>query len=527
MSFQSFQLAPEILQAIQELGHTQPTPIQQQAIPVILNGTDVMALAQTGTGKTAAFTLPLLQLLNSKQDHTAQSRQVRALILTPTRELAAQVGESVRNYGRNLTLRSEIVFGGVNITPQIRKLQRGTDIIIATPGRLLDLVNQRVVNLSHVEILVLDEADRMLDMGFIHDVKKIFALLPKKRQNMLFSATLSTEIQTLANTILRNHKLIEVASRNVSTELVTQLVYQVDQKRKRELLSYLIGFNNWQQVLVFTRTKHNANKLCAQLIEDGLTAAAIHGNKSQGARTRALEEFKSGKIRILVATDIAARGLDIEQLPYVINYELPNIAEDYVHRIGRTGRAGKSGNAISLVCSSEAEYLRDIEKFTKKTIAKKILPGYEPDQTIQVTTTRRPHHNRARTTSRPGNTNSATRNARPGNTSGEYRNARPGNNSSEYRSARSGNNSSEYRSARSSNTSGEYRNARPSNASGEHRSARSGSTSGEYRHARSGKTSVEYKNARPGSTSGENRSAPPRRKLPAANHNKGNVRSYS
>lgn len=384
MTFQNFGLIQEILQSINELGHDTPTPIQDKAIPVLLKGSDVIALAQTGTGKTGGFTLPMLQLLHAKHDPSKTTRQPRALILAPTRELAAQIGESVRNYGKYLPLRSEIVFGGVNINTQIRKLQRGADIIVATPGRLLDLVAQRVVNLSKIEILVLDEADRMLDMGFINDIKKILALLPKQRQNMLFSATLSAEIQSLANSILRNHKLIEVTNRNITTELVNQVVYKVDQNRKRELLSYLIGFNNWLQVLVFTRTKHNASKLCEQLTKDGLPSAAIHGDKSQGARTRALQEFKTGKVRVLVATDIAARGIDIEELPYVVNFELPNVAADYVHRIGRTGRAGRSGNAISLVCASESQLLADIEKLTKKSITKKILPGYEPTNTSRV-----------------------------------------------------------------------------------------------------------------------------------------------
>jgi ATP-dependent RNA helicase RhlE len=384
MTFQNFGLIPELLRAVSDSGYTTPSPIQQKSIPIILEQFDVIGLAQTGTGKTAAFTLPLLQLLHASHDPNKTIRQPRGLILAPTRELSAQIGESVREYGRHLSLRSEIIFGGVNINPQIRKLRQGTDIIVATPGRLLDLVTQRVVNLSKVEILVLDEADRMLDMGFIHDIKKILALLPKQRQNLLFSATLSPGIQSLANSILKNHKVVEVAPRNVTTELVNQVVYKVDQKRKRELLSYLIGFNNWQQVLVFTRTKHHANKLCEQLIEDGLPAAALHGNKSQGARTKALEQFKTGKIRVLVATDIAARGLDIEQLPYVVNFELPNVAEDYVHRIGRTGRAGMPGNAVSLVCIDELHLLRDIEKLTKKTIATEILPGYEPDRNVKA-----------------------------------------------------------------------------------------------------------------------------------------------
>jgi ATP-dependent RNA helicase RhlE len=400
MSFQDLGLSSELLNAIKDLGHHTATPIQHKAIPIILdkNKVDVIALAQTGTGKTAAFTLPMLQLLHANHDLTKSTRQPRGLILAPTRELCAQIGESIKDYGRHLSLRAETIYGGVNINSQIRKLQRGADIIVATPGRLLDLVNQRVINLSKIEILVLDEADRMLDMGFINDIKKILTFLPKQRQNLLFSATFNAAIQSLANGILRNHKLIEVANRNITTELVNQVVYPIDKPRKRELLSYLIGFNNWQQVLVFTRTKHNASKLCTQLISDGLTAAAIHGDKSQGARTRALQEFKTGKIRILVATDIAARGIDIDHLPYVINFELPDVAEDYVHRIGRTGRAGKSGNAISLVSADEAHLLSSIEKLTKKTIAKKIIPGYEPDKTLKT----EPLNNRSRTTHNTG-----------------------------------------------------------------------------------------------------------------------------
>jgi len=384
MSFQSLGLSPELLRAVAELNYTTPTPIQRQAIPVILQGSDVMALAQTGTGKTAGFTLPLLQRLAANNNTDKSHRVVRALILTPTRELAAQVGASVRDYSKYLALRSEIIFGGVSINPQITKVRRGTDILIATPGRLLDLINQNVVNLSKVEILVLDEADRMLDMGFIKDVKKILAFIPKQRQNMLFSATLSKDIQALADSLLRTPKLIEVASRNIATELITQVMHPVDRKRKRELLSYMIGFHNWQQVLVFTRTKHGANHLCEQLVEDGLAAAAIHGNKSQGARTRALEDFKTGRIKILVATDIAARGIDIDHLPYVVNFELPNIAEDYVHRIGRTGRAGKTGAAVSLVCIDELQLLRDIEKLIKRSIPKEIIPGYAPDVSIKA-----------------------------------------------------------------------------------------------------------------------------------------------
>jgi ATP-dependent RNA helicase RhlE len=385
MSFQSLGLIPELTRAVAELGYITPTPIQRQAIPMVLDGHDVMGLAETGTGKTGGYTLPLLQRLNQNiQSSDKIKRVVRALILTPTRELAAQVGENVRGYSRYLSLRSEIIFGGVSINPQITKVRRGTDIIIATPGRLLDLINQNEIDLSKVEILVLDEADRMLDMGFIKDVKKILALIPKQRQNLLFSATLSKDIQGLADSLLRTPKLIEVASRNKATELVSQIVHPVDRKRKRELLSYMIGFHNWRQVLVFTRTKHGANHLCEQLIEDGLTAAAIHGNKSQGARTRALADFKSGQTRILVATDIAARGIDIDQLPYVVNFDLPNVPEDYVHRIGRTGRAGKEGSAVSLVCVDELQLLRDIERLINRQIPKEVIAGYAPDASIRA-----------------------------------------------------------------------------------------------------------------------------------------------
>ncbi|MCW8908592.1 MAG: DEAD/DEAH box helicase, partial [Sedimenticola sp.] len=304
---------------------------------------------------------------------------IRALVLTPTRELAAQVQESVEVYGKYLPLKSTVVFGGVKINPQIEKLRHGVDILVATPGRLLDHAQQKTVDLSHIEILVLDEADRMLDMGFIHDIRKVLALLPAGRQNLLFSATYSEEIKTLADKLLNQPELIEVARRNTAAEKVGQRVYPVDRERKRELLSYLIGSQNWQQVLVFTRTKHGANRLAQQLEKDGLSAAAIHGNKSQGARTRALAGFKQGEVRVLVATDIAARGLDIDQLPHVVNYELPNVPEDYVHRIGRTGRAGNEGEAISLVCVDEHKLLRDIERLLKREISKEVLPGYEPD----------------------------------------------------------------------------------------------------------------------------------------------------
>ncbi|HEY8941279.1 MAG TPA: ATP-dependent RNA helicase RhlE [Cellvibrio sp.] len=380
MSFESLGLRADILRAIAEAGYTTPTPIQLQAIPAVLKGGDILAGAQTGTGKTAGFTLPLLEKLSQKVvDKTKGRRPVRALILTPTRELAAQVHESVRTYGKYLPLRSTVVFGGVSINPQMMNLRGGTDVLVATPGRLLDLVNQNAVSLREVEVLVLDEADRMLDMGFIHDIKKVLALLPKQRQNLLFSATFSDEIKALADKLLNQPTLIEVARRNTASERVTQRVHPVDRNRKRELLSHLIGQGNWQQVLIFTRTKHGANKLTEQLLDDGISAAAIHGNKSQGARTKALEDFKRGEIRALVATDIAARGIDIDQLPYVVNYELPNVPEDYVHRIGRTGRADAEGVAVSLVCIDEDKFLRDIEKLIKRTIDKQILPGFEPD----------------------------------------------------------------------------------------------------------------------------------------------------
>ncbi len=352
-SFESFGLSAELLRAVSEQGYTEPTPVQQQAIPAILEGADLMARAQTGTGKTAGFTLPLLQKLNASPKKAGHRRALRALILTPTRELAAQVQESVAVYGKYLPLRSSVIFGGVKINPQIMKLRMGVDILVATPGRLLDHARQRTVDLSKVEFFVLDEADRMLDMGFIHDIKKINALLPKQRQTLLFSATFSAEIQRLAAGFLKRPKLIEIARHNAPSELVAQVIYPVDRERKRALLSWMIGDKNWQQVLVFTRTKHAANRLSKQLSQDGIRADAIHGNKSQGARTRALAEFKAGKVRVLVATDIAARGLDIDQLPQVVNFELPNVPEDYVHRIGRTGRAGKEGEAVSLVCVDE------------------------------------------------------------------------------------------------------------------------------------------------------------------------------
>jgi len=418
MSFDTLGLSAELLRAISEQGYSEPTPVQRNAIPVVLEGKDVLAGAQTGTGKTAGFTLPLLQRL-SKNPVTKGRRPVRALVLTPTRELAAQVGESVQTYGRHLPLKSAIIFGGVKINPQIDKLRRGVDILVATPGRLLDHANQRTVDLSEVEILVLDEADRMLDMGFIHDIRKVMALLPdkSKRQTLLFSATFSNEIKQLANRLLNSPEMIEVARRNTTAERIEQRVHPVDKLRKRELLSHMIGAGNWRQVLVFTRTKHGANRLSQQLEKDGLSAAAIHGNKSQGARTRALAGFKSGDVRVLVATDIAARGLDIDQLPHVVNYELPNVPEDYVHRIGRTGRAGNEGEAISLVCVDELKLLRDIERLLKREIPKETLEGYEPDPSIKAEPIQNGRNNKGR--SRPGKQDD---NRSRGNSSGK----RPG-----------------------------------------------------------------------------------------------------
>ena len=383
MSFESLGLRSELLRAVSEKGYTTPSPIQQQAIPHILEGRDIMGGAQTGTGKTAGFTLPLLQRLMSSESQRKGRRAIRALVLTPTRELAAQVADSVRTYGKHLPLRSTVIFGGVKINPQIQKLRDGVDILVATPGRLLDHVNQRTIDLSRIDMLVLDEADRMLDMGFIRDIRKILALLPSKKQTLLFSATFSDEIKKLSNGLLKSPAVVEVAQRNTTSERIKQVIHPVDKRRKRELLSYLVGSSNWQQVLVFHRTKHGANHLTKQLNTDGITAAAIHGNKSQGARTKALADFKSGKVRVLVATDIAARGLDISQLPHVVNFELPNVAEDYVHRIGRTGRADNEGEAISLVCVDELKLLKDIERLIKRDIPKVMIDGYEPDPSIK------------------------------------------------------------------------------------------------------------------------------------------------
>jgi ATP-dependent RNA helicase RhlE len=379
--FNELGLSAELLRAIEKQGYTTATPIQQQAIPPILEGRDVLAGAQTGTGKTAGFTLPMLQRL---QHGTVNRRRIRALVITPTRELAAQVADSVRCYGQYLPFRAAVIYGGVSINTQIAKLRKGVDVVIATPGRLLDHLQQRTIDLSAIECLVLDEADRMLDMGFIRDIRKIMKVLPQERQNLLFSATFSQDIRRLAVDLLDTPIEISVATNGRPAEGIEQVVYPVDRQRKRELLSYVIGSNDWRQVLVFTRTKHGANRLATQLESDGLTSAAIHGNKSQGARTRALQDFKSGKVRVLVATDVAARGLDIERLPHVVNYELPHVPEDYVHRIGRTARAGLKGHAVSLVCVDEHKLLADIEKLLQAKIGRHTVPGYEPNPRIKA-----------------------------------------------------------------------------------------------------------------------------------------------
>ncbi|MBP6675296.1 MAG: DEAD/DEAH box helicase [Vitreoscilla sp.] len=380
MKFESLGLAEPLVRAVHEQGYTIPTPIQLQAIPAVLNGGDLLAGAQTGTGKTAGFTLPMLhRLLASGQKKDARGRiAIRALILTPTRELAAQVEESVRVYGKHVPLTSMVMFGGVGMGPQLDKLRRGVDILVATPGRLLDHHQQGSLDLSHVEIFVLDEADRMLDMGFIHDIKKVLAYLPKQKQSLLFSATFSDEIKQLADRLLNQPALIEVARRNQTAETISQKVHPVGRERKKDLLAHLIREGNWHQVLVFTRMKHGANRLAEFLNKEEISAMAIHGNKSQGARTKALAEFKSGDLQVLVATDIAARGIDIDQLPHVVNFELPNVPEDYVHRIGRTGRAGAQGEAISLVCVDEDSFLREIEKLIKRSIPRETVPGFEP-----------------------------------------------------------------------------------------------------------------------------------------------------
>jgi len=383
MSFDTLGLSAALLRAVSEQGYSEPTPIQRQAIPVILKGRDIIAGAQTGTGKTAGFTLPLLQRLSATAQNDGR-RPIRALILVPTRELAAQVQESVHTYGKHLPLKSTVVFGGVNITPQIDKLRKGVDILVATPGRLLDHAGQKTLNLSKVEILVLDEADRMLDMGFIRDIRRIISLLPAQRQNLMFSATFPDEIKRLADDILKSPETIQVARNNTAAEGVSHVIHPVDHSRKRELLTHLIESGNWQQVLVFTSKKHGATRLAQHLNKSGITAAAIHGNKSQSQRTRALADFKKYKVQVLVGTNVAARGLDIDQLPHVVNYELPDVPEDYIHRIGRTGRAGNEGEAVSLVAANEMGLLKDIERLLKRDLPRIVIPGYEPDPRAQV-----------------------------------------------------------------------------------------------------------------------------------------------
>ncbi|MGH8119244.1 MAG: DEAD/DEAH box helicase [Gammaproteobacteria bacterium] len=410
MSFDSFGLSAGILRAVSEQGYSEPTPIQLRAIPVILTGRDLMASAQTGTGKTAGFTLPMLHRLQAGTNNNGQQhgkRPIRALILVPTRELAAQVQESVRTYGKYLPLRSTVVVGGVNINPQIQALRKGVDILVATPGRLLDHVEQRTLDLTRVEILVLDEADRMLDMGFIPAIRKIIGLIPAQRQNLMFSATIPEEIKRLANNILRSPENIHFAHQNIAAEGVTHVIHPVDHSRKRELLIHLIESRKWQQVLVFTGRKHGANRLARQLDKAGIRATSIHGDKSQAQRTRALADFKKFKVQVLVGTDVASRGLDIEQLPHVVNFELPNVPEDYVHRIGRTGRAGNEGKAVSLVAQSEMGLLRNIEQLLKRPLPKEVITGFEPDlnsvHPAAARTDHRAHGNRNDNTGRSHN----------------------------------------------------------------------------------------------------------------------------
>ena len=380
MSFNNLGLSFELKKSIEDKGYTNPSDVQLQAIPSILKGNDIMAGAQTGTGKTAAFALPILQRL---QNDESKRRRVRALVLVPTRELAAQVGDSFRDYGNNLRFRTSTLFGGVNINTQINKLRKGVDIVVATPGRLLDHLNQKTLDLSELEVFVLDEADRMLDMGFIRDIKKVLKYLPKKKQNLLFSATFPKEIKALADNLLNSPKMIQVTSSNSTVDKVVQVVYPVDKDKKRGLLAHCIKEEGWFQVLVFSKTKHGANKLAVQLTKEGIDAVAFHGNKSQAARTRALKDFKDGKTQVLVATDIAARGIDIHLLPQVVNFDLPYVPEDYIHRIGRTARAGQEGKAVSLVSADEHKLLFDIEKLLKYEIQRKIIQGFEPNQNLR------------------------------------------------------------------------------------------------------------------------------------------------
>lgn len=388
MSFEDLGLSEALLKAISKKGYTVPSPIQEKAIPEVLKRKDLLASAQTGTGKTAGFVLPIIQILNQGQQ--LRNRPVRALVLTPTRELAAQIQVNVEEYGTFTDIRSTVIFGGVNQNPQVRQLRQGVDILVATPGRLLDLHQQKHLRLDNVQILVLDEADRMLDMGFIHDIKRVLALLPSRRQNLLFSATFSKDIKRLAGEYLNDPVRVEATPENTTAEMVEHKIYFVDKPSKTAVVTKLISEGNWDQVLIFTRTKHGANRLAEKLDKKGITSAAIHGNKTQGARTKALAGFKAGKIRVLVATDIAARGLDIPLLPHVINFELPNISEDYVHRIGRTGRAGASGEAISLVQEDEMEHLRGIEKLLRQDLPSEVIQGFEPSFNPAATPTKQP-----------------------------------------------------------------------------------------------------------------------------------------
>ena len=425
MTFENLGLSEPLLHAIRDSGYTTPTPIQAQAIPAVLDGVDVMAAAQTGTGKTAGFTLPLLQILSERPP--AGNNRARALVITPTRELAAQIQESVRTYGKYVKIRSAVVFGGVGINPQMMKLRGGVEVLVATPGRLLDLYQQKAIRFDEIETLILDEADRMLDMGFIHDIKKIMALLPRTRQNLLFSATFSDDIRQLAKTITNNPVEIDVAPRNSTVEIISQKIHPVDKTRKAELLSHLIRTEDWYQVLVFSRTKHGADKLVKRLARDEINAAAIHGNKSQPQRTKALAAFKHNKIQILVATDIAARGIDIDQLSHVVNFDLPNVPEDYIHRIGRTGRAGASGNAISLVSADEIKQLKDIERLMKRKIDREEVEGFEPDHSLPASNSTNPGAKRHHSYRNSNNNNSSRRHS--GNEQRSYGNSRNQNNS--------------------------------------------------------------------------------------------------
>jgi len=420
MSFNTLGLSPELKQAIESKGYSDPSEIQQQAIPSILQGNDIMAGAQTGTGKTAAFALPILQRL---QNDESKRRRVRTLVLVPTRELASQVGDSFRSYGKNLRFRTSTLYGGVSIKTQIDKLKKGVDIVVATPGRLLDHLDKRTLDLSELEVLVLDEADRMLDMGFIRDIKKILKYLPKKKQNLLFSATFPKEIQALADSLLNSPKRIQVASSNATADKVVQVVYPVDKSRKRELLTHCIKEEGWFQVLVFSRTKHGANKLASQLSKEGINADAFHGNKSQSQRTRALKDFKDSKTQVLVATDIAARGIDISLLPQVVNFDLPYVPEDYIHRIGRTARAGQEGKAVSLVSADEHKLLSDIEKLLKKEIPRKIIEGFEPTQNLRSDPPKPKSNNRGKGRSQRGFKSSGK--AGPSRSKGAWHKKRP------------------------------------------------------------------------------------------------------